>query len=602
MKGFALSIEIHKDTPLPSFIYFPDKNFWIVPIATPVINRSGENIQLWSFAGSQLFASVQKKDKNVVWISPQHIRNGLDPNQLVSHNQIISASLLNWTFVFKNLELFIWPQLKAAGWKDAFPRPNGDLSGIVHLAQKKSQGEMGAWFYSNGYQVSRANRTQVELLLNGQSAGIVQAQEHQLIRNFLMNQKGASVSLRFIPDPPSSGETKGMCGRGIEFTHPRCQNLGSFNIDLSTFDGHREQKGGYHIDVLSPYLKREEKKVSTKETYEANRTAQANGKDLPYKITPEKSSKDTARLSDPTQKGFQQTLQQTGLVKSYNSAHPNHPIPEKGMVGADIGGVACTEAYINNLFNDPSAPFIHTHYFCFANFENNETPFTNSELKQILRELAIGIYVHNTIPFFSLHFQEKGTDLFSVIHPAYANTLVGRVIGMLDYIMKGYLNGGVYQQDFIDSWHQNPDWNAKESSALDQLIEFKKYCQEKMVDEDRYYISLSSLKDLHETEDVSLQEFQSLKGFKNAFRIIAKQKKVEKSGPLLLISSDFKVEYDIHPTPLYQQFLEQYIRQNGAPPPTFVNMENFYATMAQKIHDHMSKMPLCRKYFSQLFF
>src|SRR3990167_4324220 len=111
----------------------------------------------------------------------------------------------------------------------------------------------------------------------------------------------------------------------------------------------------------------------------------------------------------------------------------------------------------------------------------------------ILRELAIGVYVHSTISFFSLHFQDRGTDLFPVIHPVYAHTLVGRVISMLDYIMKGYLNGGVYQEQFVDAWHQRPDWSRQGQSALGQLIDFCTYCKEKMEGPDKHYLSLASL-------------------------------------------------------------------------------------------------------------
>jgi hypothetical protein len=51
-----------------------------------------------------------------------------------------------------------------------------------------------------------------------------------------------------------------------------------------------------------------------------------------------------------------------------------------------------------------------------------------------------------------LHFNEDGA-LYPVIHPAYQNTLVGEVISYLDYYMKGFLNGGVFDKRFIENWH-----------------------------------------------------------------------------------------------------------------------------------------------------
>ena len=59
-------------------------------------------------------------------------------------------------------------------------------------------------------------------------------------------------------------------------------------------------------------------------------------------------------------------------------------------------------------------------------------------------ELSVGIYRDKTLPFFSLHFNEDGA-LYPVIHPSYQNTLVGVVISYIDYYMKGFLNGGVFQ-------------------------------------------------------------------------------------------------------------------------------------------------------------
>lgn len=303
---------------------------------------------------------------------------------------------------------------------------------------------------------------------------------------------------------------------------------------------------------------------------------------------------------DPATQDFQQKVQQTGLVRSYNSTNPDNPMPEKGMTGGEIGGVACSTSYIEGLFDGPGDLFLDHHFFCFPAAQGGEVPFSDAELQQILRELAIGIYTHNTIPFFSLHFREQGTDLFPVIHPAYENTLVGRVIGMLDYIMKGYLNGGTYQENFIDDWYKRPDWETQSESSLRQLIEFTKYCQEQMVGEDKRYIPLAGLSNATEADAEASGVLRSFKGFRNSFRIIAKQTGLGKEGTLLIPDSDFDVFYDIQPSPEYQQALEEHTRKHGSPPASHAQMEQFYRLTTQRIHDHMAKMPLCRKYFSML--
>ena len=106
---------------------------------------------------------------------------------------------------------------------------------------------------------------------------------------------------------------------------------------------------------------------------------------------------------------------------------------------------------------------------------DGKPPFTDEELKQLIREIAIGIYEHDEVPFFSLHFNADGT-LYPVIHPVYQNTLVGRVIGMLDYMMKGYLNGGTFEERFALGWEKFP--TREEKALSSELISLKEYCKQ----------------------------------------------------------------------------------------------------------------------------
>ena len=113
------------------------------------------------------------------------------------------------------------------------------------------------------------------------------------------------------------------------------------------------------------------------------------------------------------------------------------------------------------------------------NLSNFKKPVSRSKLttlevellNQLMREIAIGIYVHDAVPFFSLHFNAE-QHMVPVIHPVYDNTLVGKVISLLDYFMKGYLNGGVFKEKFIYEWQQNPPRDSQE--ILGQIINFHK--------------------------------------------------------------------------------------------------------------------------------
>ena len=325
----------------------------------------------------------------------------------------------------------------------------------------------------------------------------------------------------------------------------------------------------------------------------------------------------------PASKNFEARLQQTKLTDSYNATHKHNPVPPKGTGGV-IGGVACSTDYIEGLFDSPESLFEEEHYFFLPQVAGEATvPFSNQELQQILRELSIGIYAHSAVPFFSLHFNQD-LDLFPVIHPVYENTLVGRVIGMLDYIMKGYLNGGIFEDEFIDAWGRDPNWKSNPDSALKKLIDFKEYCESKLQGEDKSYKSLREYLHLarlqienpegiegkigqalgaigsmqqDEEEPEILKHFH---GFSNSFRIIAKQNSVKKEGQVFVIDADFDVLYTINPSPAYQAALELYQRKHGKLPPSYQVMQRAYELFCKQIHDHMVKLPLCREYFSML--
>ncbi|MEK7339398.1 MAG: ankyrin repeat domain-containing protein, partial [Verrucomicrobiota bacterium] len=349
----------------------------------------------------------------------------------------------------------------------------------------------------------------------------------------------------------------------------------------------------------------------------------------------------------PANKNFQEVLQQTKLTDSYNTTHRGNPVPAKGGTGGAIGGVACGVDYIQGLFDKAESVFEKDHYFCVPLIDG-QIPFSQEQLRQILRELAIAIYVHGAVPFFSLHFNQNA-ELFSVMDPAYQNTMVGRVIGMLDYFMKGYLNGGVFQEEFIDNWKAEPksiveklyDWwwptvssnqpveeeqptsllgvlyswwwpssNAQQA-PLDKLIDFEEYCRLHLKGEDKKYISVRGMQQelkvrsllqrlaiaLNKEEPKELSDFD---GFKNSFRIIAKQNSFQKEDNLFVIDADFDVLYTIEPSPMYQEKLEEYFRKHGEMPASYLELIAVYEFMSKKIHDHMVKMPMCREYFAML--
>jgi ankyrin repeat protein len=338
-----------------------------------------------------------------------------------------------------------------------------------------------------------------------------------------------------------------------------------------------------------------------------------NGKNLDVPHIP-KTLKDMLKERDRLiSKLFHETLQKTRLTDSY----PGNVPPKAGSTGGSIGGVGLEVDLIEGLFDNEESFLETEHLFLLPLSEEGKAPFSDLELKQILRELAIGIFVHGEIPFFSLHFNQDA-DLYPVIHPVYDNTLVGQVISMLDYYMKGYLNGGVFKEKFVKDWDRNPQWwGGQKNSALADLIDLTSYCKENVKGEEHYFSLRSFISGL-ETNDVlydlaknisamfierdvkDASIFNDLTKFSNSFRIISKQKEIKKDGNLFTINADFDVHYTISPNEEYQEALNQYRKIHGDDPYTYKMLNAFYQIFSQRIHNHMVKLPFCREYFSML--
>jgi ankyrin repeat protein len=303
-------------------------------------------------------------------------------------------------------------------------------------------------------------------------------------------------------------------------------------------------------------------------------------------------------------KQFKETVQQTKLTESYNSTHPKGQIAAKGGSGGQIGGVGNQTGIISGLFDGPDALHEDEHYF-YIPAPEGKLPFTDDQLQQILRELAQGIFIHETVPFFSLHFNGD-SNMFPVIHPAYQNTLVGRTISMLDYHMKGFLNGAFYDEEFIKQWQLDP--TQDESILREHVMDLHDYCQ-KHLGPDAHYFTVSEFIKIFEQEEASPLSFavsdeppifKDYSGFRSSFRIIAKQNHVKKGGNVLTPDSDFDVLYTISPDPAYEDELKRYRMEHGTDPKSYTNLKKAYEAMAHQIKSIMPRLPLFHEYFEML--
>ncbi len=586
------------------------------PLTLPFLDKESRQVQLWKVPGYGLIGSVLDQGGALKIIPGRNIRNPLNPNENPEHllSRLDNFDLRGWKIIYdvRAVTLTLWPHLIAAGGETRDIRFRG--SPIRYLSQEELIQKLKA-------------------------------------RGFVPTETDPNV---WVNESRMKGNPAKDVGIAVHFDRPgEGNNLNEpLHIDLKFTPTKRleiknqrdafkkAQLDNFNKRILNSTSKEERRQAETdlhnfKKQVKADETRHKNvhtkwrlvyGQKRPENPPsgPNKPGPGNPPGKGPGPKDFQQRLQQTKLTDSYNSSHSRNPVPPKGGTGGQIGGVACSTTYIKGLFDSPETLFEEEHYFCLPKLEGDKLPFTDTELRQILRELAIGIYTHSTVPFFSLHFNQNA-DLFPVIHPVYQNTLVGRVISMLDYIMKGYLNGGIFEEDFIDEWQKDPNWNKKGPSSFQKLINFEEYCSVKLKGADKHYQSLRGLMqskgvlqqkdgllkkalaaakaigievpDEAEREPEALSRFS---GFTNSFRIIAKQNTIQKEGNVFVLDSDFDVLYTINPSPEYEDSLNLFLRKHGHLPPSYENMIQAYETMAKEIHDHMVKMPLCRDYFSML--
>lgn len=535
------------------------------PLITTYKDAKGRCIQLWKVDPYGLIGTVLDPQDGLRIIPQRKIYNPLNtkqtPRELIQCLENTQNSCWDIAYDAYQLALTIWPHLQAAGREDTRP-----------LVSKKLE------------QLESAQKSAVK------------------VTHF------PDGRIRYYKEEKPS-ETEGPTTGGCIVTEYH-QKRGSVRTWYECHDKDGEINRIHHKKINGREILRFHMPLTGKEEafvkkYEEEAAAK--------KALNQKGGSSAGK--SPATKDFQQKLQQTRLTESYNATHRQNPVLPKGATGGDIGGVACSPAYIEGLFDNPESLFEKEHFFCVPGLPDGKLPFSNIELRQIIRELAIGVYVHSAIPFFSLHFNEQSNQ-YPIIHPAYENTLVGRVISMLDYTMKGYLNGGIFTEEFIDGWLENPNWQEKEKAALEQLIDFQEYCKKHGLEE---YLSLRDFqkmtdvnsknifeKAIEKIEELALgvepetEDLQNFKGFNNSFRIIAKQNSIRKEKNLFLIDADFDVLYTIDPSPGYKAALENYMRKHGVLPDSHLHLENTYRVFCQRIHDNMVKIPLCRNYFAML--
>ncbi|MBS0655481.1 MAG: hypothetical protein JSR46_06885, partial [Verrucomicrobia bacterium] len=593
-----------------------------ISITLPYVDREGNTIRLWQL-NNDFVGSVQFRDGQTQIIPGSSICNPLsvESNKAFLH-RISAGSLKRWSFVYQPAKksITVWPHMVAAGkdgQDDGVTQPpkfsdNGSINGHIFRNQDghfkndteaNRQRILEATCDPRNYQGKDRKGNDIYLKPNKDGTQTWAAVRNGIITNAGTNAKPSKLL-------PSTGE------------------LTKWRHRVTTLPDHQKGPAKDIDDAAQKRLQNKDEKPPENDPRGGGKPPRPTGKGGGgHQFSPTGSRmgvRTTLPSPTPATKQFDEMLGKTGLEKSYRATHPNRPAPSNGAQSGEIGGVGGRVGVIEGLFDTPQALFERAHSFFIPAPASGELAFTDQELYQILHELAIGIYVHDALPFYSLHFNSDA-HLYSVIHHAYEKTLVGQVFSMLDYDMKGYLNGGVFKEAYLKMWEElSGKIEAKTSDA--DFLNFHTYAKEHLSGDDQAYCSVQTLlrADSKEAPDLPggperlkkdvLQLladtfspdphdkpiFRDYTKFTNSFRIIAKQKKIEKADDLFVLTPDFDVEYTIMPDPDYKAALEAYHKQYGKYPQSYEVLVKVYDTMKARIHDHMVKMPFCSKYFSML--
>ncbi len=573
----------------------------LIPLTLPNVDSEGNTIQLWKAEKYGLIGSVTDRFGKVQIIRSQKIINPLskDIQKDVLANRLENCVLKRWSIVFNPLkmELIIWPHLIAAA-KHGTPGEVDEIyvkkldSKTLSAAIREESGEV-VKYKNTG--IPYNHQKEVKDYTKGLDRHIAALKNNLNLSNLSENQrKPLEAELKKAEELLTNvNKTMGSLNpkayrKGVNvIAHSDQKSWAIFHKHEKLFqrfkppgsgpDGGGSSKKGGGGPPRNPSVRQG--------TYRETKPLSLLGRLL----QPGRQMKEI---------DFKMRLQLNKLTDSYNSCNPKTPVPKGGGSGGSIGGVGNQVGIILGLFDSLSAQLENQHTFFLP---GSDLSLSEEEVNRILYELAVGIFVHDTVPFFSLHFNGD-TNMYPIIHPAYQDTFIGYVISMLDYYMKGFLNGGFFDADFVEKWNSGLEYR-NEDALKANVIDLEAYCKTHLGEEKNYLSIKEFLRHFEKEEHPDPFQnplFRDYSGFRSSFRIIAKQNNIKKTESLFFINGAFDVLYTIIPDPIYAEALAKYKQLTGHYPPSYIRLEKAYQAMSEQIKELLPRLPHCKKLFEAL--
>ena len=183
--------------------------------------------------------------------------------------------------------------------------------------------------------------------------------------------------------------------------------------------------------------------------------------------------------------------------------------------------------------------------------KNNKFTSINQIFQTILTEIYGGFIGKGVLPYVSLNFNNKAL-LYSIMPNYYKKTLVGNILGYLDYFLKGFVNGGFFKEDFVQNWYLNK--NEDNEYLNSNFINLKKYIynnKNKIPNHDIYFTVYDLGENISDEENTIIR-----KNSLSAFRIIGLiNNDIYVNNNIIIPNCSFRTEsdYNIFPGYLIEQ-------------------------------------------------
>lgn len=275
------------------------------------------------------------------------------------------------------------------------------------------------------------------------------------------------------------------------------------------------------------------------------------GRDVPWRKWEPNPEEHLGGRMVPIVTIFREQIQIDRLTNVFNTTIAEnhwepHPL-ETVAVARDVGGVRHETGIIVDLLEELQSSLYDDYIFFIPKTEG--TSFLDKkEILQIVQEIAKGIYVHDTIPFFSLNMNPQQQN-YSIIHPCYQNTYVGHVVSMLDYYLKGFWTGQLFDESFIQEWSKNP---SIDDDTLEQhIVSMKELCD--LHEETPFQSFDQILQELVEENSLTPEQLVILvKETENlvlSCKILGKQKSIPKEKNLFVLDGEVQLIHTVEWTP-----------------------------------------------------